>query len=145
MIALDTNVLVRYLVGDDAGQAETARNLMRQLTPERPGFVCREVAVELVWVLQRAYGFSCEQIAEVLDALTESEGIKFEAMDEVAYSILHYRRGTADFSDLMIVAAAKRAQAYPLYTLDRKMSRVEGAALLTAETHLPRQRPRTAH
>lgn len=134
MIALDTNVLVRYLVEDDAAQVKTVRNLMRQLTPEQPGFVCREVTVELVWVLQKAYGFSREQIAEVLDALIASKGIKFEATDEVAYSILHYRRGAADFSDLMIVAAAKRTQAFPLYTLDRKMSRVEGAALLTEET-----------
>ena len=58
MIALDTNVLVRYLVADDAGQAEAAQALLAGLTAERPGFVCREVAVELVWVLERAYRFS---------------------------------------------------------------------------------------
>jgi len=58
MIALDTNVLVRYLVRDDAEQAEAARALLESLTTDRPGYVCREVAVELVWVLERAYGFS---------------------------------------------------------------------------------------
>ncbi|MDE2906398.1 MAG: PIN domain-containing protein, partial [Acidobacteriota bacterium] len=53
MIALDTNVLVRYLVDDDPEQAETARALLASVTPTRPGFVCREVMVELVWVLRR--------------------------------------------------------------------------------------------
>ena len=58
MIALDTNVLVRYLVDDDAEQAQAARTLLEGLTAERSGFVCREVIVELVWVLQRTYGTS---------------------------------------------------------------------------------------
>ena len=58
MIALDTNVLVRYLVRDDAEQAEAARALLESLTADRPGYVCREVAVECVWVLERAYGYS---------------------------------------------------------------------------------------
>ncbi len=39
MIALDTNVLVRYLVRDDAEQAEAARALLESLTADRPGYV----------------------------------------------------------------------------------------------------------
>ena len=67
VIALDTNVLVRYLVDDDAKQAEAARALLDALTPARPGFVCREVMVELVWVLRRTYGHTPERIAAVLE------------------------------------------------------------------------------
>ncbi|MXX54385.1 MAG: type II toxin-antitoxin system VapC family toxin, partial [Gemmatimonadetes bacterium] len=65
MIALDTNVLVRYLVRDDEQQAESARALLESLTQERPGYACREVVVELVWVLERAYGVSRERIATI--------------------------------------------------------------------------------
>ncbi len=43
MIALDTNVLVRYLVRDDIEQAEAARSLLESLSVDRPGYVCREV------------------------------------------------------------------------------------------------------
>ena len=67
MIALEANVLVRYLVADNAAQTEAASALLSGLSPENPGFVCREVAVELVWVLERAYGFSRDQIAAVLE------------------------------------------------------------------------------
>ena len=81
MIALDTNVLVRYLVADDARQAEASRLLLQGLTAERPGFVCREVTVELVWVLQRAYGFSRDRIAAVLEDLVATEGLEVEAAD----------------------------------------------------------------
>ena len=84
MIALDTDVLVRYPVHDDARQAETARSLLEAFTAEWPDFVCREVTIELVWVLRRAYGISRDRIATVPDELTATEGFEVEATDDVA-------------------------------------------------------------
>ena len=127
MIALDTNVLVRYLVADDAEQAEAAQALLAGLTTERPGFVCREVAVELVWVLELAYRFSREQIAAVLEELVATEELEIEAADDVARAAFGYRRGGPGFSDLMIAAAANRRGAAPLYTFDRRAAQMEGA------------------
>ena len=134
MIALDTNVLVRYLVRDDAEQAEAARALLESLTADRPGYVCREVAVELVWVLERAYGYSRDQIATVLEELVATEGLVIEAADDVARAAFRYRIGGTGFSDMMIVLAAERATALPLYTFDQKAARLEGAALLENDT-----------
>ncbi len=53
MIALDTNVLVRYLVDGDAEQVQAARTLLESLAAEHPAFICREVMIELAWVLSR--------------------------------------------------------------------------------------------
>ena len=130
MIALDTNVLVRYLVADDAAQTEAARALLAGLTAERPGFICREVVVELVWVLERTYRFSRERIAEVLDELIASVELEIEATDDVTRAAFHYRSGGAGFSDLMIAAAANRSGAHPLYTFDRRAAQMEGVELV---------------
>ena len=130
MIALDTNVLVRYLVRDDLQQAEAARTLLESLTDERPGYVCREVTVELVWVLERAYRYSRDQIAAVLEQLVATEGLAIEAADDVARAAFRYRAGGAGFSDLMVLAAAERADAHPLYTFDQKVARLDGVSLL---------------
>ena len=89
----DTNVLVRYLVRDDVEQAEAARALLESLTADAPGYICREVAVELVWVLERAYRFSRDQIATVLEELVVTEGLAIEAADDVARAASHYRAG----------------------------------------------------
>ena len=129
MIALDTNVLVRYLVRDDRHQAEAARALLESLTPERPGYVCREVAVEFVWVLERAYGFPRDRIGAVLEELVATEGLAIEAAGDVARAAIRYRAGGAEFSDLMILAAAERSGARPMYTFDRTAARVEGVEL----------------
>lgn len=130
MIALDTNVLVRFLVRDDEKQATTANNLLSSLTVEAPGFVCREVVVELVWVLERAYGFPRDQIADVLEQLVSTEVLAIESADEVAQAAFRYRAGGAGFSDLMILAAAERAQALPMYTFDQMTAQQEGVTLL---------------
>ncbi|WP_419937583.1 PIN domain-containing protein [Candidatus Palauibacter sp.] len=130
MIALDTNVLVRYLVRDDERQAESARALLESLTTERPGYACREVVVELVWVLERAYGVSRERVAAILQELVATQSLVIEAADDVARAAFRYRAAGPGFSDLMVLAAAERSGARPLYTFDRKAARLEGAELL---------------
>ena len=130
MIAVDTNVLVRYLVGDDVEQANAARSLLERLTPERPGFVCREVAIEVVWVLERAYRFTRARIADVLVELIATDSIHVEAADDMARAAFSYRQGGVGFADLMILSAAKRAGASPLHTFDRQLARMGGAVLV---------------
>ena len=130
MTAIDTNVLVRYLLCDDAEQAEAARVLLEGLTQRHPGFVCREVAIEVVWVLERVYRFGRAEIADVLLELLATDCLVFESADDVVRSVLRYRQGGPSFSDLMILAAAGRAEALPLYTLDGRLAPVEGCYLV---------------
>ena len=130
MTALDTNVIVRYLVGDHAEQAEAARALLERLTPGNPGFICREVVMEVGWVLERAYRFPRAQIAEALMDLTASDSLVVEHGDDVAAAAYRYRQGGVGFSDLMVLAAAERAGAVPLYTFDRRLARMDGAVLV---------------
>lgn len=137
MIALDTNVLVRYLVNDDAEQAQAARALMAGLGPHRPAFVSREVIVELVWVLNRAYGFPRDSVASILQALVATVELRIEAADDVVRAAHGYRMGGAEFSDRMIAAAARHAGAEALYTFDRQAARLENAILLAEEDGRP--------
>lgn len=130
MIALDTNVLVRYLVRDIPEQAEAAQDLLQRLTLEDPGFVSREVAIETAWVLERSYRFTREQIADILEELTAVESLVFEVGDDVRRAVLSFRQGGPDFADLMILAAAERAGANPLYTFDQRFARSTNAVLI---------------
>ena len=132
MISLDTNVIVRYLVADDAGQAEAARALMEGLTFDNQGFICREVIIEVVWVLERSYRFTRAQIADVLVELIATDSLVIEAADDVARAAFTYRQGGVGFADLMILSSSKRSGAIPLYTFDRRFSQMEGAVLIEA-------------
>ncbi len=130
MIALDTNILLRFLIDDDREQVEAARSLLEQLTPERPGFVCREVTLEVVWVLERSYGFSRDSIATALEQLVSGDALHFEAGDDVIRAAYGYRRGGAGFADRMIAAAARRSGADALYTFDRRLAALQDVIAL---------------
>ena len=130
MIALDASVIVRYLVRDDPVQAESVRVLLEGLTAQRPGFVSRDAVVELVSVLEHAYGFARPEIARVLVELAATDGLVIEAADDVMWAAYEYREAVRDFADLMMIAAAARAGAAPLYTLDPRRARLDGAVLV---------------
>jgi predicted nucleic-acid-binding protein len=130
VIALDTNVLVRFLVQDDPLQAQLATKVIDQLTDDAQGFVSREVLIELVWVLERAYRLGRAEIAVALDGLLSATELDIEGSDEVAPALELYRNNGFGFADLMIAAAARRACANELVTFDRKASRLPGVRLL---------------
>ncbi len=132
MISIDTNIIIRYIVGDHAEQTEAARALVDGLTADDPGFICREVVLEVAWVLERSYGFTRSRVSESLMDLTASDTLAVENSDDVAVAAYLSSQGSVDFSDLMILAAAERAGARPLYTFDRALAGQEGAMLVGA-------------
>lgn len=113
MNVLDTNVLVRFLVRDNPEQAEAARALLEGLTTDNPGFICREVMLKVVWVLERSYRFSREQIAGIILELIDTDTLVIEDDNDIAQCAIAYRQGGVDFSDILILAAANRMDAQP--------------------------------
>lgn len=130
MIALDTNVILRFLVQDDPDQAELARALFGTLTADDPGFICREVMVELIWVLERAHRFTRAEVATAIEAVLSAIELEVEAADDVGLALFRYREAGFGFADLMIEAASRRAGARELVTFDRKAAGLGQVRLL---------------
>ena len=133
MIGLDTNVLVRFLTQDDPVQGAIATRLMAELTAEAPGFVGREVLVEFVWVLERAYGYGRAEVVAAIEGLLAAPEIRLEGHEETGAVLHRYREGGAGFADFLIATAARRAGASRLVTFDRRAARIEGVELLLAQ------------
>jgi predicted nucleic-acid-binding protein len=125
VIGLDTNVLVRFLVQDDPDQARAAGVLIAGLTEADPGFVCREVLLELVWVLERAYGLARQ-------GLLEARELVVEGGDRVAVAADRYRKGGAGFADQMVALAGQGAGCRETVTFDRKAAGLPGMRLVGA-------------
>lgn len=131
MAALDTNVLVRFLVEDDPTQLAAARRLIRSsVSAGEPLFVPVTVTLELEWVLRSSFGFDKVDVARALSQLLSSIELSFESEGAVEVALALHGRSSADFSDCLHVALASRAGELPLWTFDQAASKVEGARLL---------------
>lgn len=133
MAALDTNVLVRFLVQDDAAQLALARRLIRNtLSAGESLFVPVTVALELEWVLRSSFRFGKPAVVQTLSQLLSTLELRFEAEGALEVALKQYSEGTADFSDCLHAALAGQAGELPLWTFDKAASKVDGAKLLTA-------------
>jgi predicted nucleic-acid-binding protein len=123
MIALDTNVLARYIVRDDPRQSAAATKLIESAcTPESPGVVTQVVLCELVWVLDRGYGYRRDQISAVLRGLLSAQDLQLERSEIAWQALNHFEDGAADYSDYVIGLVAKEQQAEITVTFDRRAS-----------------------
>ena len=122
MIAIDTDVLVRFLVRDDQLQARKARALFNTLDDrEARGFVPDIVLCELVWVLSRSYRFARPRIVTTLMLLATAKQLRFESVDRFIRAISAYADGKGDFADYLIREHARGAGCESVATFDRKL------------------------
>ena len=103
MKGIDTNILVRFLIQDDLAQLRMASKFIENdCSEQEPGFVNQIVLAELVWVLERAYGYARSQVAEVLNGILTSAELKAEQPDLARRALINYGSGPADFADYLI-------------------------------------------
>jgi len=130
MIGLDTNVLVRYLMQDDAKQAAQATRLMESLTVESPGFVSIVSVVELGWVLTSAYDLTRSQLEQALEALRRTKELVVDRADEVLRALRVFRTATADLADCLIERSAAGAGCEQTMTFDVGAAKGAGMTLV---------------
>ena len=132
MPALDTNILVRYVVQDDSAQLAAAKRLITRCVEEGQSlFVPVTVMLELEWVLRSSFEFRKDDVIHVVSSLLSATELSFESEHALEVALHLFREGTADFADCMHVALASQAGEQPLWTFDKRAARISGAALLT--------------
>lgn len=122
MIALDTNVLVRFLVEDDEVQTARARALLqRAVTEGKPCYVSDVVMCELVWVLERSYRIRRPEILAGLKPLLRTRQLAFSSTDRLVRALASYEKGRGGFSDYLIREHAREAGYASVATFDRDL------------------------
>ncbi len=131
MPTLDTNVLVRLLVGDDARQAAQAEALARKSAEaEEALFVPLTVTLELEGVLRSRYRCPKDAVLSTLVNLLETREIEFQGEGSVERALFFYRSTNADFAECLHLGCAVTHARPPLITFDAQAARLDGAQLL---------------
>lgn len=130
MIGIDTNVLVRYIMQDDAQQSAKAAEFMESLSVDRPGFVSQVSMIELVWVLGGCYELTRQQIAQALDAVLRTKELLVDRADQVMKALRAFNAGSADFADCLIESICAGAGCGKTVTFDVRAAKSAGMVLL---------------
>ena len=104
MLGVDTNVLLRYITGDEPVQSEVAREAIERAAGEGELLrICVPVLCELVWVLRSPpFSYARNELADTIELLLEVDVLDIEARDLVRTAALQFRSGDADFADYLI-------------------------------------------
>jgi predicted nucleic-acid-binding protein len=123
MRAVDTNVLVRILIGDDARQAASAEGFI-----QNGAWVSVLALAEAMWVLKTVYNRNSSGVVAAIEMLLDHKNLTVQDSDLVAAALHLFRsRPSLGFSDCLILELARKAGHLPLGTLDRSLGKVEGA------------------
>ena len=126
MIAVDTNILVRAILGDDPRQSPIARQAIENA---RDILVPITVLIELAWVL-KSVGWTRVQIHRALVILALQPTVHLDRSAEVLAALDDFKAGPADFADYLTLRQSKALDARKLLTFDRKLAKTPGAERL---------------
>ncbi len=127
MIALDTNVLVRFLVVDDLAQHRRAIRMIEKASrDEDPLLVPEVVLCELVWVLTYSYKVPRVRVLETLRQLLHAKQLLIVSKDLVSKAVDAFEEGRGDFADYLIREQAKAAGGNSVATFDRMLLKEAG-------------------
>jgi predicted nucleic-acid-binding protein len=131
LIAIDTNVLVRLLTGDDPEQSRLAQALVADAEANGLDIHLDEIVLaETAWVLHSSFGVDKAELVTALDGLLDTKAFSFANRSHVAGAVRAYERGGANFADCLIVARNAAAGCTQTFTFDAGMRRLKGARVL---------------
>jgi len=120
MIGLDTNIVVRYLTHDDPTQTAKAIELFTSLSVDAPGFLSLIALVESVWVLERSYKFTKDEIVLVVETFLRGREVIVERAELVSQALRTFNATGVNFSDCVIERCGHAAECKYTATFDKR-------------------------
>lgn len=133
MRAIDTNVLVRLLVRDDAAQVAAAEAFITN-----GAWVSTLAIAEAMWVLESVYDWTPANQVACLDMLLDHRDLVLQDAEVIKAALSEFRRHTAlGFTDCLMLETSRKAGHIPMGTFDRKLGRLLGAQAIGARSTAP--------
>ncbi len=123
MKLLDTSALLEFFSGDEE-TVDRIDALFRELERKKEKLlVTEEVILELVYFLEKVYGWERDVIGEILQTVMSDSLFKVEARDSLAQAMKIYVKTKLDFLDCLKIAKAKRRKAEGVVALRKSLGR----------------------
>ena len=132
MTGVDTNILVRFLVGDDSKQANKIYDIFKNAEDQKQElFVPILVIIELIWMLESIDEIDRFDLLNVLSQLILMPIFSFEHLSAIQQFIPDVQTSNFDLSDLLIAHSAGSCGYHSILTFDKKASKHKFFELVT--------------
>jgi predicted nucleic-acid-binding protein len=122
MRGIDTNILVRYLTNDDPKQCSQVASLFAEYSEHESSIYINNIVLcELVWVLDRGYKYTIEQISMALKLILQTPEFVFDNHRLLTIAVMEYEKSRAnDLSDIIISLVNQEAGCNNTYSFDQR-------------------------
>lgn len=129
MPAIDTNILIRYLVKDDEQQYQQVMNFFENHRDSSLK-INLPVVMEAYWVLTSTYKYSKVEFIETFRRLINTQGFQVQSASIIEIALNEFEHSNADFEDCLISVLNESTRDAPTFTFDIKASKLSGMKLL---------------
>ena len=124
MKAIDTNILIRFLTGDDEQQSKKVYSIFKKAESEKKElFVPLLVFFEMIWVLESVYDIARTEILDSISDLLLMPILKFDHKSVLQQFVHSAQENKYELSDLLIAHHAKVNGCEAVITFDKKASK----------------------
>ena len=116
MIAIDTNIVLRYILNDHAELSPRAK----EIVTNNEILIITQVVAEVIYVLSGVYKSSRQEISDVLLSINTMGNVHFENSEVVVCAINEFSVANIDFVDSLLYSRQKLT-GEKIATFDKKL------------------------
>lgn len=123
-VAIDTNVLIRYVTNDEPTKADRAKQFLERIERgEEECILCEAVIAEVIWVLThpRIYNLSREEVVEYLVSVVQLNGVRIQPKTMYLRALEMYKTSDLDFTDCLLASMVECGRAASLASFDSEI------------------------
>jgi predicted nucleic-acid-binding protein len=126
VIGVDSNVLLRHILQDDAQQSAVASRFFAQRSQTDPAFISRLVLAETIWTLARSHRYDASAQCGVVRALLSSADVVVEKSETLRRTLADAEEARTGVADAIIAHTAIDAGCDGVVTFDKRAQRLPG-------------------
>lgn len=124
LVAIDTNVLLRYFLHDDSVLGQKADRIIAWAKEgDITLWISQFVLAELVWVLESFYRLSKSEIVEKIKGIVATPGVELADKKRMITAFMFYAEKSVDFDDALIAVEAREARVSFVASFDKGFSK----------------------
>lgn len=126
-IFIDTNIFIRFLIGDNEKMAEETRKLLELIEKGKlRGETDIVVIAEIVWTLNSFFKVKKEEVVESINLLLNLKNLTIKNKEIIERAINIYSKTNIDFIDAFCAATSLKAKIDYVCSYDKDYDKIEG-------------------